>query len=47
MVRITFNLDDPAGTRQVEQVGDEAEGLETYCEVLLEGFEAWVEGVSA
>jgi len=27
MVRITFNLDDPEGTRQVEPVGPQAEDI--------------------
>jgi hypothetical protein len=47
MVRITFNLDDPENTRKVEQVGDGAADPEIWCEILLEGFEDWIKGVSA
>lgn len=42
MVRITFNLNDPEGTRKIERVNDEAESLDTYCEILLDGFDKWV-----
>ena len=47
MGRITFNLDDPEGTRQVEPVGPQAEDIGAYCEILLDGFEDWIKGVSA
>lgn len=45
MIRISFSLEDPEGTRMVEQVGNEAEGVGVYCEVLLDGFEEWIEEV--
>lgn len=42
MVRVTFSLDDPGGTRKVEQINDEAESQDAYCMILLENFEKWV-----
>lgn len=46
MIKITFNLNDPEGTRKVEQINDEAESLDVYCEILLDGFEDWVKGAN-
>lgn len=45
MIRVTFNLNDPEGTRQIEQISDEAESLDVYCVILLENFEKWIKTV--
>jgi len=38
MICVTFNLNDPEGTRKVERINDEAEPLDVLCEILLDYF---------
>lgn len=43
MIRISFSLNDPENTEEVEQINDEAESLDIYCEILLDCFEKWIQ----
>jgi len=47
MVRITFNLDDPEGTRQVEPVGLRQRTSGRTVRFCWMVFEDWIKGVSA